>query len=121
MSDKIRKYKVKRKKVKGQGLSTVEKTVTGYGADKVKTKKVDGVIVKRKYGTLISRAQDAAKKFYEKRKETQDAKAAAAESATKANEAKSGEIKSRKKKKLNKRLSPAQHAMLEAQKNKSGK
>lgn len=119
MSD-IRKYKVKRKKVKGQGMSTVEKTVTGYGADKVKTKTVDGVVVKRKTGTLISRAQEAAKKFYERRKETQDAKAAAAKSGAKANQARSEEIKAKKEKKLNKRLSPAQHAMLKAKKNKSG-
>jgi len=94
--DDVRKYKVKRKKVKGQGSSVVEKKVTGYGKDKVKTKTVDGVVVKKKTGTLLSRAMDAAKEFQDRKKRNANA-------ATEANEAKTKQLKSRHTKQATRR------------------
>lgn len=68
LKNDVRKHSLKSKKVKGQGMSVVEKTKTGYGRDKVKEKKVDGVVVKRKTGTLLSRAMDKAAEFQSTRK-----------------------------------------------------
>lgn len=86
--DDVRKYKIKRKKVKGQGMSVVEKTKTGYGRDKVKTKKVDGFIVKKKTGTLLSRAMDRAAEFQSTRKRNADVSTSMNESISARNKSK---------------------------------